>query len=68
VRLEARLGYTHKGTLTLMRGKSPRTAARFAARLSGEATVAHGIAFARATEAALATDAARGTRDDGDAF
>jgi Ni,Fe-hydrogenase III large subunit len=53
VRLEARLGYTHKGTLTLMRGKSPRAAARFAARLSGEATVGHSIAFARATEAAL---------------
>jgi Ni,Fe-hydrogenase III large subunit len=52
VRLEARLGYAHKGTLSLMRGKSPRAAARFAARLSGEATVAHSIAFARATEAA----------------
>jgi Ni,Fe-hydrogenase III large subunit len=51
MRLEARLGYTHKGTLTLMRGKSPRAAARFAARLAGEATVAHSIAFARATEA-----------------
>jgi Ni,Fe-hydrogenase III large subunit len=51
-RLEARLGYTHKGTLSLMRGKSPRAAARFAARLAGEATVAHSIAFARATEAA----------------
>jgi Ni,Fe-hydrogenase III large subunit len=51
LRLEARLGYTHKGTLTLMRGKSPRAAARFAARLAGEATVAHSIAFARATEA-----------------
>jgi Ni,Fe-hydrogenase III large subunit len=51
VRLEARLGYTHKGTLTLMRGKSPRAAARFAARLAGEATVAHSVAFARATEA-----------------
>jgi hypothetical protein len=45
-RLESRLGYTHKGTLALMRGKSPRAAARFAARLSGEATVAHAIAFA----------------------
>lgn len=53
VRLETRLGYTHKGTLGLMRGKSPRAAARFAARLAGEATVAHSIAFARATEAAL---------------
>ena len=56
-RLEIRLGYTHKGTLSLMRGKSPRTAARFAARLSGDATVAHSIAFARATEAALETQA-----------
>jgi Ni,Fe-hydrogenase III large subunit len=53
VRAEARLGYTHKGTLALMRGKSPRTAARFAARLSGDQTVAHALAFARATEAAL---------------
>ncbi len=53
VRAEARLGYTHKGVLTLMRGKSPRVAARFAARLAGDATVAHAIAFARATEAAL---------------
>jgi Ni,Fe-hydrogenase III large subunit len=53
VRLEARLGYAHKGTLSLIRGKSPRAAARFAARLAGEATVAHSVAFARATEAAL---------------
>jgi Ni,Fe-hydrogenase III large subunit len=53
VRLETRLGYTHKGTLALMRGKSPRAAARFAARLSGAATVAHAISFAQATEAAL---------------
>jgi len=51
-RLEARLGYAHKGTLSLMRGKSPRAAARFAARLAGDTTVAHSIAFARAAEAA----------------
>lgn len=53
LRAESRLGYTHKGVLTLMRGKSPRAAARFAARLAGDATVAHSLAFARATEAAL---------------
>lgn len=53
LRAETRLGYTHKGVLTLMRGKSPRAAARFAARLAGDATVAHSVAFARATEAAL---------------
>ncbi|MCW3473717.1 hydrogenase large subunit [Limobrevibacterium gyesilva] len=57
VRLEIRLGYLHKGTLGLMRGKSPRAAARFAARLSGDSTVAHAIAFARAAEAAAATEA-----------
>ena len=50
---EGRLGFTHKGTLILMRGKTPRNAARFAARLSGDATVAHALAFSIATEAAL---------------
>jgi Ni,Fe-hydrogenase III large subunit len=51
-RLQLRLGYTHKGVLGLLRGKSPRAAARFAARVAGEATVAHSLAFARAAEAA----------------
>ena len=57
LRAELRLGYTHKGTLGLLRGKSARAAARFAARLSGDATVAHAIAFARAAEAATQTPA-----------
>ncbi|MBU6498608.1 MAG: NADH-quinone oxidoreductase subunit C, partial [Rhodospirillales bacterium] len=57
VRLETRRGYLHKGTLGLMRGKSPRAAARFAARLSGDSTVAHSLAFAHAAEAATFTDA-----------
>lgn len=57
VRLEVRLGYTHKGTLSLMQGKPPRAAARFAARLSGDTTVAHSLAFARAAEAALEVEA-----------
>ena len=52
-RMETRLGYAHRGQLTLMRGKSPRAAARYAARIAADATVAHGIAFARAAEAAL---------------
>lgn len=56
-RAESRLGYAHKGTLALMRGKSPRTAARFAARIAADATVAHSIAFARAAEAALGAEA-----------
>lgn len=53
VRLEERLGYKHKGTLSLMLGKSPRAAAVFPARLSGDSTVAHAWAFAAAAEAAL---------------
>jgi Ni,Fe-hydrogenase III large subunit len=53
VRLEVRLGYLHKGTLALMLGKSPRLAARFAARLSGDSTVAHSWAFATASEHAV---------------
>ena len=56
LKLEARLGYAHKGTLGLLRGKSARQAARYAARISGDATVAHSIAFARAAEAALAME------------
>jgi Ni,Fe-hydrogenase III large subunit len=56
-RAEALLGFTHKGTMTLMRGKSPRAAARFAARLSADATVAHSVAFAVAAEAAMDVEA-----------
>ncbi len=56
LRAEGRFGYTHKGTLSLMQGKSPRAAARFAARISADATVAHAIAFAHAAEAASDTD------------
>ena len=57
VRLETRLGYAHKGHLALMRGKPPRVASRFVARLSGDSTVAHSIAFACAVEAATETEA-----------
>ncbi|MCG7359964.1 NADH-quinone oxidoreductase subunit C [Roseomonas sp. ACRSG] len=56
-RLEARLGYGHRGLLGLMQGKSPRAAARLVARLSAEAAVAHGWAFARAAEAAAGIEA-----------
>ncbi|HXZ01753.1 MAG TPA: hydrogenase expression protein HypE [Stellaceae bacterium] len=52
VRLEQRLGYVHKGTLSLMQGKPAATAARLAGRLSGDSTVAVALAFARAVEAA----------------
>jgi Ni,Fe-hydrogenase III large subunit len=54
VRLEARLGYLHKGIIGLMLGKPAPVAARLAARLSGDSTVAHAWAFAMAVEAAMA--------------
>jgi Ni,Fe-hydrogenase III large subunit len=57
VRLEQRLGYVHKGSEALMRGRDIAEAAKLAARLSGDSTVAHSLAFARAVEAALGMDA-----------
>jgi Ni,Fe-hydrogenase III large subunit len=53
VRLEERLGYVHKGIESLMAGATIEKAARLAARTSGDSTVAYGIAFAHAVEAAL---------------
>ncbi len=57
VRLEERLGYVHKGIAGLMEGADLDRAARLAARTSGDSTVAYGIAFARAAEAALDVEA-----------
>lgn len=56
VRMEARLGYAHRGVLALMRGKPLRSAAPLAARIAADSTVAHAVAFARAGEAALDVD------------
>jgi len=53
VRLEERLGYTHKGVEALMAGAPIERAAKLAARCSGDSTVASSIAFARSVEAAL---------------
>lgn len=53
VRLEERLGYTHKGIEALMAGAPFERAAKLAARTSGDSTVACSYAFARAVEAAL---------------
>lgn len=55
VRLEARLGWVHKGTEALMAGASLENAARLIGRVSGDSTVAYAIAFARACEAATGT-------------
>jgi Ni,Fe-hydrogenase III large subunit len=57
VRLEARLGYLHKGLDGLMAGAELERAAALAGRISGDSTVAYAIAFARAAEAALGAEA-----------
>ncbi len=57
VRLEERLGYVHKGIESLMTGAPIAQAAKLAARTSGDSTVAYGIAFAHAVEAALGIEA-----------
>ncbi len=53
VRLEARLGYVHKGVDRLMAGSSLARGAELAGRVSGDSTVACAWAFAQAAEAAL---------------
>ncbi len=53
VRLEERLGYTHKGIDALLRGAGIDAAARIAGRVSGDSTVAYALAYARAVEIAL---------------
>jgi Ni,Fe-hydrogenase III large subunit len=53
VRLEERLGYTHKGVDALIAGAAIERAAVLAGRVSGDSTVAFALAFARAVEAAL---------------
>jgi len=53
VRLEERLGYTHKGIEGLMVGADLERAVQLAGRVSGDSTVAYSYAFSRAAEAAL---------------
>lgn len=53
VRLEARLGYAHKGIEGLMSGATIDAASRLAGRTSGDSTVAYAFAFALAAEQAL---------------
>ncbi|MBI4273545.1 MAG: hydrogenase expression protein HypE [Rhizobiales bacterium] len=56
-RLEQRLGYVHKGIDGLLIDTDIETAARIAARVSGDSTVAYSFAFAAAVEAALDIEA-----------
>ena len=53
LRLEEHLGYKHKGIEKRFEGLAIPDAARLAARVSGDSTVAYGWAFAMAVEAAL---------------
>ena len=53
VRLEARLGYTHKGIETLMAGAEIDRGLKLAGRTSGDSVVAYQWAFSQAVEAAL---------------
>lgn len=53
VRLEERLGYVHKGIEALCQGADIERAARLAARISGDSTVAYSFGFCHAIEAAL---------------
>jgi Ni,Fe-hydrogenase III large subunit len=57
VRLEARLGYVHKGIEGLITGADLLRAGQLAGRTSGDSTVACAFAFARAAEAALGIEA-----------
>jgi Ni,Fe-hydrogenase III large subunit/Ni,Fe-hydrogenase III component G len=52
LRLEERLGYTHKGIEKRFEERSPFEAARLAARVSGDSTVAYSWAYAMAVESA----------------
>ena len=56
VRLEARLGYVHKGIESLMAGAPVDRAAVLAGRVSGDSTVAYALAFARALEGARGSE------------
>jgi Ni,Fe-hydrogenase III large subunit len=53
VRLEERLGYTHKGVEGLMIGADLERAVGLASRTSGDSTVAYALTFSQAAEAAL---------------
>src|SRR5258707_5085932 len=57
VRLEQRLGYTHKGIEGLMRGANIERGVQLAGRVSGDSPVAYAYAFSKAAEAALQLEA-----------
>ena len=62
LRLETRMGYTHKGIARLFRGRSLPEAARLASRISGDSAVATSLAFSKAVEEALDIEISEGVR------
>ncbi len=56
LRLEERLGYTHKGIEKRFAGGDPLAGARLAARVSGDTTVGYGWAYCAAVEAVCGTE------------
>jgi len=55
INLEEKLGYVHKGIEKRFESLSWSEASRLAARVSGDTTVAHSLAYARAVEALTGT-------------
>ncbi len=55
INLEEKLGYVHKGIEKRFESLSWQEGARLAARVSGDTTVAHSLAYARAVEALSGT-------------
>lgn len=53
INLEEKLGYVHKGIEKRFESLSWQEAARLAARVSGDTTVAHSLAYAQAVEALI---------------
>lgn len=53
LKLEERLGYTHKGIHHLLIGKTMQEGAKLLGRVSGDATIAYTYAFAQACETQL---------------
>jgi Ni,Fe-hydrogenase III large subunit/Ni,Fe-hydrogenase III component G len=53
INLEAKLGYVHKGIEKRFESFSWQEASRLAARVSGDTTVAHSLAYAQAVEALI---------------
>lgn len=62
IKLEERLGYTHKGIHSLLLNKSITDATKLIARVSGDSTVAYGYAFALACEQSLGFTPDRATQ------